>query len=49
MNIVEKLAGLIRDTSSSLPSDVEAAIKKAAAKAAKAAKNKPSKPSKKLN
>ena len=29
MNIVEKLAGLIRDTSSSLPSDVEAAIKKA--------------------
>ena len=29
MNIVEKLAGLIRDTSSSLPPDVEAAIKKA--------------------
>ena len=29
MNIVEKLAGLIRDTSSSLPSDVEAAIRKA--------------------
>ena len=29
MDIVEKLAGLIRDTSSSLPPDVEAAIKKA--------------------
>ena len=29
MNIVEKLAGLMRDTSSSLPPDVEAAIKKA--------------------
>ena len=29
MNIVEKLAGLIRDTSSSLPPDVEATIKKA--------------------
>ena len=29
MNTVEKLAGLIRDTSSSLPPDVEAAIKKA--------------------
>ena len=28
MNIVEKLAGLIRDTSSSLPPDVEAAIRK---------------------
>ena len=28
MNIVEKLAGLVRDTSSSLPPDVEAAIRK---------------------